>query len=664
MSSPSSFVPPPASAVKPALFQEPGLPVDDGLCAGDAMDAAQLRRLLQAALPDKSQHKAAGWFGQTDFLLTRSHVDEDQDAYHDALFITLWKRWDFWLALPPAENAPTHALAQAWARLRSGVPPPPPGADGLVRQYRAYDSTGQPGAWQPLPAQAGAGDAAAGALAACGEGWRKVLAYWRLAEGQRRAGRPLRERLHATLTPARIEALTLLPVFTTRYNTWSDPERNGWWEGDVWIGARQPGQQGGHSWGRALKFSWRNGSERAGDPEDDAHACYQIDLTPSDALPEGTAHPNGLRISYSQRQSDPRTPLPNHAVQHMQHLLELFTTLEQRLHAAHAQEQQALHSSGLSGDAPPLPRLPPFAPHEADAEVFGPVLMALSHDWQAHGRAHAARVREHWLKQADAAEAAAALEHGTEPAASSAEAAAAAVAAAAVGDAVPAHGVAPGAAAAGTPPVTVPPPAPVHFMPAQPTDPRGPQAGAVLQLARAVHALADGDLSARFHRRFAFAPHVYAHHAARTGHAVDALQWLEDGRLLARTEPVHPTQAPAWWRVSADAWALSPTAAPANLPASCPAATVHGLRVEGDAQGDLHGLAEDGTALWRHHIGGAILAIAAAPDGHTLAVGSASGYLVLLRKGSGTDPALLSTSRYAELRRFIFWADASSPLAW
>ncbi|WP_287966216.1 hypothetical protein, partial [Diaphorobacter sp.] len=64
MSSPSSFVPPPASAVKPALSEEPGLPVDDGLCAGDAMDAAQLRRLLQAALPDKSQHKAAGWFGQ------------------------------------------------------------------------------------------------------------------------------------------------------------------------------------------------------------------------------------------------------------------------------------------------------------------------------------------------------------------------------------------------------------------------------------------------------------------------------------------------------------------------------------------------------------------------------------------------------------------------
>ena len=50
-----------------------------------------------------------------------------------------------------------------------------------------------------------------------------------------------------------------------------------------------------------------------------------------------------------------------------------------------------------------------------------------------------------------------------------------------------------------------------------------------------------------------------------------------------------------------------------------------------------------------HH---SIRSIAMAPDGHALAVGTAGGYLVLLRKGSGTDPALLSTSRYAELRRF------------
>ena len=37
-------------------------------------------------------------------------------------------------------------------------------------------------------------------------------------------------------------------------------------------------------------------------------------------------------------------------------------------------------------------------------------------------------------------------------------------------------------------------------------------------------------------------------------------------------------------------------------------------------------LAEDGRALWRHHVGGAIRSIAPAPDGHTLAVGKAAYY--------------------------------------
>ena len=61
------------------------------------------------------------------------------------------------------------------------------------------------------------------ALQACAQAWRGVIDYWRLAEGQRRAGRPLRERLHAALTTARVQALTLLPVFTGRYNDWWNP---------------------------------------------------------------------------------------------------------------------------------------------------------------------------------------------------------------------------------------------------------------------------------------------------------------------------------------------------------------------------------------------------------------------------------------------------------
>lgn len=606
------------AARSPSDMDDTDLPRDDTLCPGEAMHDQHLRQLLRVALPDSSRRKAAGWFGQTDFLCTRRHVDEDQDAYHDGLFITLWKRWDFWLALPDDAAASTHGnlLSQTWARLRQ--PTRPTLTNGLLRQYRAYDSTGRAGPWQPLEA----GHASPEALQACAQAWRGVIDYWRLAEGQRRAGRPLRARLHAALTPERVQALTLLPVFTGRYNDWWDPERNGWWQGDVWIGARQPGQQGTRHWGRALKLSWRNGSEGPGDEEDDAHACYQIDLIEDDAPLAGTAHPPGLHLSYAQRQSDTRRPLTNDAVEHMARLLRLFTHLEQQLYSAHAQEQQALQTTTPPGDdagAPALPRTPPFAPDEVDAAVFGASIMALSHEWQSTGRAHATLVRTQWAHQtAEIAQ---------------------------PGDGAP------------TPPPLV--------------DPRSAQAATVLQLARAVHAQANPDLSARFHRRFAFAPGAFSHHAARGGQAVGPVLWQADGRLLARVAPTAQAQAraPVWWQVSSDGLHISPLPAEQTPVAVAPealvtSATAHGLTVRGDAHGDLLGLAEDGRALWRHHIGGAICSIATAPDGLALAVGTAGGYLVLLHKGSGTDPYLISNSRYAEARRFIFWDDAPTPLAW
>lgn len=592
------------------------LPLDGTLCPGEAMHGQHLHQLLRAALPDSSHHKAAGWFGQTDFLFTRRHVDEDQDAYHDGLFITLWKRWDFWLALPDDSTGPGGRLAQAWARLRQDHQPALAG--GLLRQYRAYDDAGRPGPWQPLDAD----HASPEALQACAQAWRGVIDYWRLAEGQRRAGRPLRERLHAALTTARVQALTLLPVFTGRYNDWWNPERNGWWQGDVWIGARQPGHQGSRHWGRALKLSWRNGSEQPGDEEDDAHACYQIDLVEDDTPAQGTAQPPGLRLSYGQRQSDARRPLTNDAVQHMARLLQLFTDLEQQLYAANAREQRALRCAPLApaGAAPALPRRPPFDPDETDADVLGPAIMALSHDWQSSGRSHATLVRERWTAQAEGLRT-------------------------------------PDAQHAGAPA----PPALI--------DPRMGQATDVLQLAHAVHALADPDLSARFHRRFAFAPGAFEHHAARSGRAVGPLLWQADGSLLAHVDGASGTadQTGAWWQLSADRrsmTALPPAQAPATVTSADASSTAHGVTVRGDGAGDLHGLAEDGRALWRHHVGGAIRSIAPAPDGHTLAVGTAGGYLVLLHKSSGTDPYLVSNSRYAEARRFIFWGDAPAPLAW
>ena len=304
------------------------------------------------------------------------------------------------------------------------------------------------------------------------------------------------------------------------------------------------------------KQSWRNGSEQPGDDEDDAHACYQIDLVEDDTPALGTAHPPGLRLSYSQRQSDTRRPLTNDAVQHMAQLLQLFTRLEQELYAAHTQEQQALQAAppADSTDAgPALPRKPPFAPDETDADVFGPAIMALSQAWQSSGRSHATLVREHWAAQADGA--------------------------------FPRTGQ---DADAPAPPMLV--------------DPRMAQATQVLQLARAVQALADADLSARFHRRFAFAPGAFTHHAARDGQAVGPLQWQTDGQLLVCVT-ASPAMTQSWWQLSADGLHITPLSTPLSaaqatgIGASGNArATAHGLTLQGNDDGDLLGLAMSSRA--------------------------------------------------------------------
>lgn len=538
-------------------FEAPPLPPDAALCAGDTLDAANLRQLLRVALPDKGRHKAAGWFGQTDFLLTRSHVDEEGDVYHDALFITQWQRWDFWLALPPRDTP--GPLGRAWARLR-GAPPPAPAAE-LERQYRRHDGSGLPSPWLPLDAEA-----PQEAWQACTEGWQGVLRYWRLAEAQRLAGRPLRAQLHATLTSARLMALVQLPL--------PGSQRLETGEGEAW--ASTPRLQP-HS-GRALWLEWPNAA--AQDAAQAPRACYQIEHADSGS----TAHPPGVRISYRQREGDLLELLPNDAVEHTERLLRLFTTLEQQSPA------QNLSAS----PAPTLTCTPPVPTHATDAEVFGPDLMALSRDWQAAGRAHATVVRELWA----------------------------------------AH------------PEDGPPPL---------ADPRARYAAEVLQLARTVHAQADAGLSERFHHRFAFAAGAYAAHAQRHGQAVHALRWNADGSLLA--------WADRCWHVSADGLRITPAegGAPSSAP---PQATLHGTTIVGDADGNLRGLAEGGAVLWHHHVGcGAVLCLATAAD-DALAVGTAGGALVLLRRGPRPDAHQYGTSRHAEMRRILFWADAALPLAW
>jgi len=619
------------------------------LCPGEAITLAHLRQLIHAALPDKSRHKAQGWFGQTDFLLTRRHQDEDGDTYHDGVFLTEWKAWDFWLSdVPPTE--PASLLAAAAAGLRRLATAPLGGgarpATGFTRLYRAYGDDGSHGAWMPMDGPDA--EVPPAALQACERAWRGLIDYWRKADAERRAGRPLRQRLQATLTPARIEALTLLPVFTEQYNDWWDAERNGWWQGDVWVGARQPCTRLGKRWRRALKLSWQHGTPGPGDDADDAHACYQIEVERGHVSHgAGNAPSDAVHITYAQRQSDERVPLPAYAVDHMAHLLDLFTAIEQQLHQAQAEQHERDADTLRIAQAVHLLGAPPFAQNATDASVFPADLLAASDAWQADGRAYVAALRERLLNGS------------TQP---------------------PAPAEAPDASALHAPPSASVPHTPPH--PESLWDPRMHRAATVLQLARVVSRHADAGLAARLHRRFAFAPHVYARRAAESGQPVGPVLWLDDGSVAARLSPAgreDDSGAAQWVHVRADGmqWerltgsALAAHSSRVADATACqagqdgaPCASALGLRVTGDAQGDLHGTDDDGHVLWRHHIGGAITGIALSPDGRTLVAGTAGGYLVLLRKGSGPDPYAIASSRFTEAWRLIFWTDEPEVIRW
>lgn len=299
------------------MSTEPSHPLAADLCADDAISVENIQALVRAPVIGPKEHTASGWFGQTDFALCQRHVDAEGDARDDNVFITVWKTWDFYLSV---ELVPLHrGLAGLRARLAAVAGRSLPTTAQLTLAHRAYDQ-GQPGAWQALVP-----GAHPEAWQACQQAWRGVLDSVRQAVGQHRARYPLYQRLQAELTAERIEALTSLPQFTEQYNDWWSSDRNGWWESDVWVGARQPCMHAGEPWGRALKFSWKNGAEAPGDAEDDAHGVYQIDVD------EARDGPAVVVFSYAQRQSAPREPLPRGATEHIARLLDFYGRVESRI---------------------------------------------------------------------------------------------------------------------------------------------------------------------------------------------------------------------------------------------------------------------------------------------------------------------------------------------
>ena len=224
-------------------------PLATALFADETISVANVLTAVHCVAVARKQHQASGWFGQTDFSLCQRHVDEDGDPRDASVFMTVWKTWDFYVAV---ERVPVHrgALARLGAALRRQ---PAPFTEQLLLAYRSYRH-GTPAQWQPLDEIAHPE-----AWRACTHAWRGVLDYLRKADGQARAGYPLWRRLQAELTPARIKAFTSLPRFTEHCTDWWDSDRNGWWEDDIWVGARQPCMHGGQPWGRAFKLSWKNG---------------------------------------------------------------------------------------------------------------------------------------------------------------------------------------------------------------------------------------------------------------------------------------------------------------------------------------------------------------------------------------------------------------------
>jgi hypothetical protein len=301
----------PAEAL-PGLFA----PLVPPATATSAIDIAAIRALVDGPLLARRQQRLQDWFGEIDYALCRRHVDASGQPHEDSVFITVWRQWDFFLQAARVPR-PRHLGMRLAARLGLHEPPL---EDVLTLLWRHPDAEGE-GPWSPLDASA-----PAEAHAACAAAWQAVQAHAAEGLAQARAGLPLWGWMQRQLTPERVQALTELPVFTERYNDWWHSDRNGFWEGDLWVGARQPGLRGAQRSTRALKLSWAQGQPRPEDAEDNHLASYLLEFdTGSDGRP-------WLRMGGAQRQDSERQPLPHHSAAHLLRLVRLFTAIDTVLH--------------------------------------------------------------------------------------------------------------------------------------------------------------------------------------------------------------------------------------------------------------------------------------------------------------------------------------------
>ena len=168
------------SAVRSSADIHADQPVAHDLCASDAISIDNILAVVRTPVIAHKEHKAYGWFQQTDFSLCQRHVDDEGDARDDNVFITVWKTWDFYLSVEQVP-APRNWLERVATKLWRHAAPTVAQRTLLYRRY----TQGEPGDWKVLapPAEP---DHTPDAWKACEHAWRGVLDYVRKAVGQHR----------------------------------------------------------------------------------------------------------------------------------------------------------------------------------------------------------------------------------------------------------------------------------------------------------------------------------------------------------------------------------------------------------------------------------------------------------------------------------------------
>jgi hypothetical protein len=350
----------------------------DDLFIDETLSIQNILRCVGSGVIEGDADNTSSWFDETDFVIGKRRIDSDGDQRDDCVFVTVWKRYNFYLGVEQVPAPEPSGMAQ---RLKSVLlNRPQPMVNALLLQYRTY-TDGAPNDWAPLSETA---DAVA--WAAANKAWRGVLDYVRKAVGQIRAGYPLALRLQQQLTPERLAKLVALPVFAERYADWWGDDC-GFWHKEIWVGARQPCEHEGVHYDRAFKMSWENGDDQTGDEDGDSLAAYFIKDAPTI---EGGAQ---LALEYRQRANYAFVVIPQAAADHQARLLRLYSGIEASLleseqseASARAAQQRIVASVQLLAD-------PPYAAAVADSEIFPASVLGLSAPWQAQGRAFVASIR-------------------------------------------------------------------------------------------------------------------------------------------------------------------------------------------------------------------------------------------------------------------------------